>query len=69
MSEPACAAECAELLRRLLKDLGADAHVTHVPPILPPRYKAFAMRCPHGVVWHAEPTSEQEAAWVRDGVA
>lgn len=46
-----------------------EAHITHVPPIVPSGYLPLAMRCPHGVLWHMEPTSEQIAEWARDGVA
>lgn len=66
---PPCDAECGALLRRKLAALGLDAHVTHVPPILPPVYEDLDMTCPHGVRWHTAPTSEQIAKFVRDGVA
>ena len=46
----------------------AETHITHLAPLIPPLYKDLRMICPHGVVWHMQPTSEQIAEWVRDGV-
>lgn len=72
---PACASECkAVLLAEWARACGqagvpvAEAHITHVAPLIPSLYKEVRMTCPHGVTWHMQPTSEQIAAWVRDGV-
>lgn len=35
---------------------------------MPGTYEPLNMRCPHGVKWHMEPTTDQIAAWTRDGV-
>lgn len=72
---PPCAEECGAVLRDIYAKACAhagipliDAHITHVPPLIDTGYEPLAMRCPHGVMWHAEPTSEQIAEWVRGGV-
>jgi hypothetical protein len=72
---PPCADECKDVLRKhwakVCAKLGVpvpEAHITHVPPLIDTGYEPLAIRCPHGVMWHAEPTSEQIAEWVRDGV-
>jgi len=72
---PECASECGAVARRLYADACRraglpvpDTHVTHAPLLVPPLYEDLNMRCPHGVLWHMQPTSEQIAEWVRDGV-
>ena len=37
------------------------------PPLVDNPYTA-AMKCPHGVTFYIEPTSDQIAQWARDGV-
>lgn len=66
---PPCADECGRIVREKLAALGAEATVSHLPPLFPTDYEALNMRCPHGVLWFAEPTPEQVAEWVRDEVA
>ena len=75
MSEPACAAECEAVVRELYADACRRAgvpvpetHITHVAPLVEPLYEDMNMRCPHGVLWHMQPTSEQIAEWVKDGI-
>jgi hypothetical protein len=63
-----CGDGCAEVLRAVFRDQGVEAHVTSTPPLIQSPYKELAMRCPHGVKWYAEPTSEQIAAWAKAGV-
>lgn len=72
---PPCADECIAVLKELHAKSCAlsgvpvpDTHYTHVAPLIPPAYEDIRMRCPHGVLWHMAPTSEQIAEWVRDGV-
>lgn len=74
-SVPPCATECREVLldtwRQACAQSGVEeieAHVTHVPPLIASGYEPLAMRCPHGVLWHMEPTSEQIAKWAEAGV-
>lgn len=65
--EPACFDDCAETLREMYAMNGIDAHVTAVAPLVPPRYEPLGMKCPHGVLWFAEPTGWQIARWAEDG--
>lgn len=68
VSAPACEKECGAFVRKAIADLGADAIVSHLPPLIPSGYAQLEMRCPHGVLWYTEPTSEQIAQWAKDGV-
>ncbi len=68
-NEPKDHAGCVDWLKAGFASLGADVIVTTAPPIIQTAYEQGAFICPHGVeFWHA-PTSEQIAAWARDGVA
>jgi ATP-dependent Zn protease len=55
-------------VRDYLAAEGIEATVTHVPPLVPTDYEQLDMRCPHGVLWYTEPTSDQIAKWVAEGV-
>lgn len=66
-TRPPCAEECATVVRDGLAERGIEAHVTWVPPLIPSDYESLDMRCPHGVLWFTEPTSEQIARWVEKG--
>lgn len=75
-SVPPCESECHEVFLDSWRETCAmagveeiEAHVTHVPPLVSSGYDLLAMRCPHGVLWYAEPTSEQIAKWAKAGVA
>jgi hypothetical protein len=59
---------CAELLVRYMSVLGAEVTVSTAPPIVHGPYTVDPFRCPHGVTYWIEPTGEQIAAWVEDGV-
>lgn len=61
-------AQCAGFLRDRMAEQGADVTVSEAQPIVPSGYEEAAFRCPHGVTLWMEPTSEQRAAWARDGV-
>lgn len=63
-----CGEECRAVLLEGFAKMGVEATVTLEPPIVPPRYEALDMRCPHGRLWFAEPTSEQIAKWAAEGV-
>ena len=67
--EAACYSECAALVRGGLAEHGVDANVTSIPPIFESPYEQLGMRCPHGVLWYTEPTTQQQARWIEDGVA
>jgi hypothetical protein len=62
-----CKAEILGVFQRLNPDI--EVHVTTVPPIFGSPYDTLDMRCPHGVIWHMEPTTDQQAQWARDGVS
>lgn len=64
----ACAQECAEVVRHGLAEMGIDANVSWLPPVTDRGYEDLGMRCPHGVRYYAEPTNEQIAKFVADGV-
>lgn len=61
--------ECGAFLKRKFTEAGIDANVSpwHAG-IVPTAFEPLNMRCPHGVQWHAEPTSDQRVQWARDGV-
>lgn len=67
MTSTSC--RCGDLLRAHYAENGVEAHITTVPPIVAPAYQPLDMRCPHGVLWYAEPTGDQIAQWAKDGVA
>lgn len=62
-------AECAAFLRHMAAAQGCDVHVSRLPPLVPGVYPESAFTCPHGVTYWMEPTGEQIARWVADGVA
>jgi hypothetical protein len=61
-------AECKGFLRGQMAELGIEIVVSTAPPLVPSPWTEH-MVCPHGTTFYYEPTSEQRAAWVRDGVA
>lgn len=65
---PSNHAECAEYLRKTMAELGSEVTVSTLPPLVKTPYDHGGMVCPHGTTYYFEPTSEQIAAWVRDGV-
>ena len=72
---PPCADECLAVLREKFEETCASLGVpvpdyvaSHLAPVVKTGYVDLEMVCPHGVVWHMEPTSDQVAEWIRDGV-
>ena len=63
---PACADECAAVVRDGLAELGVEANVSWLPPEADRGYEDLGMRCPHGVRYYAEPTNEQIARFVAE---
>jgi hypothetical protein len=60
--------QCGPWLKAQFAQLGCDVTVTTAAPLVETIYDQDPFICPHGTVfWHA-PTSEQIAAWGRDGV-
>lgn len=60
--------ECAQTLAANSAALGAEVHVSTLPPLVAGPYETAGFRCPHGVNYWIEPTGEQIARWVKDGV-
>lgn len=57
---------CGSFLKRQMAEkYDVDANVSPWRPgmVMPPGFDEFGMRCPHGVKWHMEPTSEQRLHW------
>jgi hypothetical protein len=60
---------CREFLIGKYAEMGIEVAVSPwTPAIIPTTYEPLNMRCPHGVKWHAEPTTDQQAEWARGGV-
>lgn len=47
---------------------GIDITVSALPPLVKGPYTVAPIACPHGVTYWMEPTGEQIAQWVKDGV-
>lgn len=60
--------ECWREIRDRMAAMGVEITVTTQPPLVAGPYTAEPLECPHGVTYWFEPTGEQIAAWVRDGV-
>jgi hypothetical protein len=60
--------DCRELLRAGMAEKGVEVDVSATPPAVAGPYTTDGFTCPHGVTYWIEPTGEQIAAWVRDGV-
>lgn len=58
--------ECARFLKGLFIAKDIDVTVSELPPLVATGYEALNMHCPHGVMFYAEPTSEQRAVWARE---
>lgn len=60
--------ECAQMLAENSVALGAEVHVSTLPPIVAGPYETAGFRCPHGVKYFIEPTGEQIVDWAARGV-
>lgn len=75
MTNPVCPtdalgrSECARTLAENSVTLGAEVHVSTLPPIVMGAHEPAGFRCPHGVEYWIEPTGEQIADWAARGVA
>jgi hypothetical protein len=54
---------CAQTLADNSLALGAEVHVSTLPPLVAGPYEEAAFECPHGVTFWIEPTGEQVADW------
>jgi hypothetical protein len=66
---PACADECRRVLVEGMAAMDTEVTATWAPPIFPSGYEPLNMRCPHGVLWHMEPTTEQRLRYEREGTS
>lgn len=69
MSKPVEHEKCRDFLRQQALAAGCDITVSTAPPLVPSPYGENCFKCPHGTTYWIEPTGEQIAEWVRDGVA
>lgn len=57
---------CAQSLRDEMA--GVEITISTSKPLVVGPYTTDGFTCPHGTTYWIEPTGEQIAAWVRDGV-
>lgn len=64
--------ECENELRtrwaRICGDETTEVTISTIPPLVKGPYTQDGLTCPHGITYWMEPTGEQIAQWVRDGV-
>lgn len=61
-------AGCRGWVREQFGAMDCDVTVSTAAPLVVTAYDQTPFVCPHGTVFHIAPTSEQIAAWTRDGV-
>jgi len=61
-----CGEPCREFLLAKYAECGIEATVTILPPLVDSGYEPLNLRCPHDVLWFAEPTGDQRAKWARE---
>lgn len=59
---------CADFLRERQAAYGIEITVSTKPPLVNGPYTTDSFTCPHGTEYWIEPTGEQIAQWVKDGV-
>lgn len=59
---------CEQQLRQFWEMANTDVTISTVPPLVIGPYTQPGLTCPCGVTFWVEPTGEQIAEWVRDGV-
>lgn len=59
---------CEAYLLDFWRGQGMDVTVSTRPPLVQGPYTQPGMTCPHGTTFWFEPTGDQIAQWVRDGV-
>jgi hypothetical protein len=59
---------CSKVLQQKMAALGVDITVSTLPPMVKGPYTTDPFTCPHGVTYWIEPTGDQIAEWVQDGV-
>jgi hypothetical protein len=63
-----CDGACSRTLKDRMAAIEVEITVSRRPPIVAGPYTADAFVCPHSVEYWIEPTGEQIARWVEDGV-
>jgi hypothetical protein len=58
---------CPTVLKDRMALLGIEIHVSTLPPVVSSPWTEW-LTCPHGTKFWYEPTTDQRAAWARDGV-
>lgn len=66
---PACKEECSAVLRDVLAERGVEVTASTSPPLIRNPYTVDPFRCPHGVLYWLEPTSEQIMRWQAEEVS
>ena len=56
--------ECAQKLIDESAALGAEIHVSTLPPLIQGPYENAGFTCPHGTDYWIAPTGDQVASWV-----
>jgi hypothetical protein len=64
--QPDCYQTCRQELLNEAAELGMGVNVGTLPPIVDTGYEPLGLRCRHGIIWFAEPTTEQITQWRRD---
>lgn len=64
-----CEPECGAVIKDGFAKAGIEVTVSTLYPILDTDYEDLSLCCPHGVRYHAEPTSDQQLRWREAGVA
>jgi hypothetical protein len=59
---------CKRVLIDGMAALGSEVTVSTEPPLVEGPYTTEAFVCPHSTRYWIEPTGEQIAQWVKDGV-
>jgi hypothetical protein len=60
--------QCQQTLIDGMRDMGVEITVSVLPPLVEGPYTTDSYTCPHGTTYWIEPTGEQIAQWVKDGV-
>lgn len=63
---PPCADKCRRVLIDGMAAMDTDVTATWASPIFQSFYEPLNMRCPHGVLWHMEPTAEQRLRYAQE---
>ncbi len=68
MKPPPFPHTCDQDLAAMAAKNGLDVNVSMLPPLVTGPYVTDPFTCPHGTTYWIEPTGEQIAQWVKEGV-